>query len=365
MLASLYRCSFSRCRTASYRGIVTALTTLVLVLFAAPVELRAQSAKRGKVEVPSALSDAERATVVAKVGDQAITLGDLESRLRAIPPFAMKKYGTTPAEVKKNFLEHVMVRELLIERAANDQGLDKRADILEKRRNILRGALLDSLRKGIKDAPIAEEDVRAYYQANHDKYVAPRRVTMWRILVATEDEAKRLISELKADPEVDVKKWNAAARDKSLDKASSIRSGNLGPMNSDGTTAEPDIHYDPTLFLAADKVKDGELVPEPVKEFEKWAVVWRKQSTRSVTRPFEMEAPGIRTTLMDGKMRQEVETLLAKLRADTITELHPELCEIINITDAGEVEKRKRPGVLPRPKRIVQVDPQPSPIGPR
>ena len=51
------------------------------------------------------------------------------------------------------------------------------------------------------------------------------------------------------------------------------------------------MRVDPGLFAAADKVKDGELVKEPVKEGTKFAVIRRRGSLEASTRTLDQGPP--------------------------------------------------------------------------
>ncbi len=356
------------------RGLVIALT-LALVGTAVgvgsrgrafgPAPAEAQPARGGRGSgpaTPTAPDDGTpREAIVARVADKTITLGDLERRLRAMPPFMLKRYGSTSEEIKKRFLDEVLVREIVLTQGALGQGLEKRPEIDDKMKAILRSALFEQLKKGTENQAITDEDVKKFYDENADKYVSPKRISIWRILVGSEPEARAIIDDMKKGD--DVKKWNQVARDKSLDKASAMRSGNLGFVNPDGSTAQPELRLDVAIFDAADKVKDGEIVSEPVKEGDKWAVVWRRQAMRAVTRPLDAESPTIRSALADEKMRKAVDELITSLRTNNVSEMHPELCDMVSVTDTGDIEKAKRPGLLPKARQNGQPAPADGPAG--
>ena len=297
--------------------------------------------------------------VVARVGSSVITQAELERALAEAPRATLAKLGGTPEEVRRNYLEQVLVRDALFAEEARARGMDKRKDIRDRTLAVLRSQLVEALRS--EKGGVTEADIKAYYEANSKKFTAPKRIGVHRILVASEDDAKEILTELGAGSP-DPKKWNEIAREKSLDKTTNLRGGNLGLLNEDGSTSD-DTHYDPGLFVAADKVKDGELVPQPVKEGSRFAVVWKRQSMRAMARPLELEAPGIRAAIVDQRLRQALTELLASLRPEHLKELNPELCDMITVTSQGDVEKAKRPGVLPRSRRVASPVPLEGPGG--
>ncbi len=299
-------------------------------------------------------------TVVARVGGAVITVAELEQRLAETPRPSLAKLGTTPEEIRRAFLEQVLVREAILSEEAKARGLDKRKDIRDRLLGVLRSTLLDALRK--EGAEVSDADVKAYYDLHAQKFTAPKRIRVYRILLASEDDAKEVIAELGAAPP-DPKKWNELARERSLDKTTHLRGGNLGLLAADGGGSDHDAHADPALFAAADKVKDGELVPTPVKEGSRWSVVWKRETMRAMARPLELEAPAIRAALVDQRVREAVEKLLASLRPAHLKELNVELCDMVSVTAQGDVEKAKRPGVLPRSKRHASPVPVEGPGG--
>jgi len=189
-------------------------------------------------------------------------------------------------------------------------------------------------------AKVSPEDVKRYYEANPARFHAPARVAIWRILVATKEEAASLLKELKADPTA--KRWSEIAREKSLDAATRMRGGNLGFVAPDGTTPEPGLKADAAVVAAAGAAEDGKILPEPVPEGERWAVVWRRQSMKAVDRPLELEAASIEQVLTHERGEQRVTALLEKLRQDHLKGYEPALVDAIEIQPSGELAAGKR-----------------------
>lgn len=206
--------------------------------------------------------------------------------------------------------------------------------------------------------PVSDADVEAYFQANKARFNAPPRVALWRILLGTREEALALLEDVKKD--LTPKHWNEVCRDKSLDKATNMRGGNLGFVAPDGTTAEAGVKIDVALVQAAMAVKDAELVPEPVREGERWAVVWRRQAMRAVERDLESERGNIRQTLLHTRTEEKIKGVLEALRRDRLTEYSPELVDQLDITSNGELQPMRRPGSLsssPRQRAAAAAGP--------
>ena len=70
--------------------------------------------------LPGSVARADASPVVARVGSRVITAADLERRIAGVPIFQLRGFGHTPEEVRKNFLDRVMVREILFSEGAAD-----------------------------------------------------------------------------------------------------------------------------------------------------------------------------------------------------------------------------------------------------
>jgi peptidyl-prolyl cis-trans isomerase C len=302
-------------------------------------------------------ADAPADTVVARVGSQVITAGELSRRIQAMPPFQLKMFGKSEEEIKRNFLERVLVRDLLLSQGALEQKVAEDENVQDRVRATLRAVMVQQIRLETLDSPITDKDVEQFYKDNLDKFKAPERIAIWRIQVATRDDAVKVLEELKKDGSV--KRWNDLARERSLDKATSMRSGNLGYVGPDGKTTEQAIVVDKALLEAVKGLKDAEMGKEPVQEGDRWAVVWRRQTMKAVERPLEMEAPGIRQTLARQRTEERLKTVLEEARKERARDVNLELVDDLSVSAQGDLQAAKRPGVLPARKAPAGL-PQPG-----
>lgn len=308
----------------------------------------------------SVRADAPGDAIVARVGDRVITVREVERRIAQVPPFQLRSFGRTPEEIRRQFVSSVLVRELLLSQGALAERLDARPEVEERIRDILRSAILGQIRRDTgTGSAVTDEEVRAYYEQNQERFRSPPRLALWRILVATRAEAEAILGDLGKD--VTPKRWNEIARERSLDKATSMRGGNLGFVTPDGATAEPGLKVDPRLVEAASRVKDAEIVSEPVPEGERFAVVWRRQSMKAVNRTLEQEAPSIRQVIAHNKAEVRVKELLEQLRKQQLREHNPEYVDLIDISSTGDLQPVKRPGTLPSSRRPNVASPAPRP----
>jgi len=293
--------------------------------------------------------------VVVSVGSSKLTVAEVERRLKAIPPFQLVQFGKTPSEVRKHFVEQVLVPELLYVEDAVTRKLDQNPATADRIRDALRQAVENELKD--TGSSVTPDEIKNYYEANKHRFNTPRRIKLWRILVRDEALAKKIIAEVKAEEKAAAERWNRAARDSSIDKSTSMRDGDLGFVSPDGQTEMPQLRVDAGLFAAADKVKDGEVVPEPVKEGEAFAVVWRRGSLEAVNRGVAQEAPAIRQVLARQKVNDLVAETAKKLEKDLVKNVNYELLSYVNVDPSGDVGTRQRPGVIPRHRARTPGEP--------
>lgn len=301
---------------------------------------------------------ADTSPVVARVGARTITAADLERRIANVPPFQLKTFGATPEEIRRAFLERVLVREALLAQGADDRGLATRDEVQEKVRCVMRNAMLAKLRAEVKEKGPTDEEVKAYYEKNASKYRSPPRIAIWQIVVAKREEAEQILAEMKKDPTP--KRWADLARERSLDKVTHMRGGNLGFVHPDGTTSEPGVRVSPEIWKAVEGAKDTDILAEPVKDGDRWAVLWRRQSMKAIERPLELEAGSIRQLLLHERTDAKIKETLANLRKYNVRGHYPDQLEMFDIASNGDLIPVRRPGAMPSSRRHASPAPSPS-----
>jgi peptidyl-prolyl cis-trans isomerase C len=273
------------------------------------------------------------------VGPESLTTQEVAERLSRVPAFQLARYGASPEAARKGYVEKVLVPELLFAAAAEEQKLSDSPGLRDRLRDADKDALERALRSdpAIK-AKVTDETVKKYFESNRGRFETPKRIRLWRILVDDAATAQQIIAD--AQGKDGPKRWSQLARDKSLDKATALRNGDLGFVRPDGTTDAPRVQVDAALFAAAEKLKDGEVVPAPVPEHGKFAVVWRRGSMPEVKRTLKEEEASIRALLERREMEEARKALLESLKKSAVKETHPELLEHIDTAAFGPPPKR-------------------------
>jgi len=310
-----------------------------------------------------ALAQAPGDRVVARVKDQTITQAEVERQLGRVPLFQLGMLGDTDDQVRQAFLQQLIDVELYVQ-AARSEKLDERQDVQDRIRDVLKGAVIaDITKEAAAAAEVSEEAIAAYYEQHKDSYQSELRIKLWHIVVKERTEAEHIIKLTQTDGDYQkdpAKGWEKLARERSLDKSTSMRGGDLGFVRADGTTAHRDVAVNPALFKAAQGVNNGEVVPEPVKDGEFWVVVQRRGSHRTPERSLASERTNIRTKLAKQQMRARAQELLDELRKKYVSDLVEKRVDEVVINDQGDVEPRRRPGTLRRRHHPAAKPPQPD-----
>lgn len=278
-----------------------------------------------RAEVTSEAERARRANVVARVGERTITVGELEDRMNELPRFQLAEFGATPPERKKNFLERVILRDVLLELGGQKREAARSPSLANQVKRVRATATLRAIQSKVpQPAQIDSVEIKDYFEKHRAQYDAPERVAVWRILVATKQEAETVITEAKKD--LTVAAFTTLARDKSLDKATHLRAGNLGFLADDGTSNEAGVRVEPSLVRAAKTVKDGELVPTPVEEGQHgFAVVWRRGTVAPVKRTLAEVDEQIRAIVHRRKVEDATNQLIDELKKTKLGQVDTEL----------------------------------------
>jgi len=301
----------------------------------------------GLVGSQGALAQTRESQVVAKVGSTAITVEDVERRLEALAPHQLASLGKTPAEIRRAYVEQVMVPEALFAAEARKRKLESQPAIRQKILGALRVARIAALREELASRGVDREEVLQYYAANKDRFESPERILVWRILCETEAQARKVIAEAKKNGSQE--KWDELAREHSVDRATAMRQGNLGYLSPDGTSQYQGVKVSEAIVEAAAKLKDGELSPEPVREGDGYAVIWRKGSIPGVQRSVDDEIEAISQIIWRKKMEETRKALILELREKGLRDYSPKLVDILAVDSEARLGFQKRPGMVERP----------------
>jgi hypothetical protein len=284
---------------------------------------------------------------LAHVGSLAIDAATFQRRGALVAALQWSELGDTWREQRRRFLDDVLVAEGLLSLAAEQAPVA----LPRSRDRALARSLEADLLAEVSRVSVSEADVAAYSARFRGELETPRTLSLWRILLASEADARAVIAQLTPLTEAG---WSRVARERSTDRATNMRAGNLGRVAADGQTHMPELRVSPALFAAADRVKDGELVASPVGEGDAFAVVWRRAS-HPARQPPGAAAAVIAARLSEQRFAAARGRLLETLRRAHLGDYQPELLVSVepNFPEPGAPLPRLGADLEARPVRLL------------
>lgn len=277
------------------------LTAVAAVAFSSAAFSSAAQAQQPAPAAASAAASAAAAQspVVATVDGEEIRRSELEALLPQLPP----QFRQMPFEVIFDALLDQVVNQKLIQSAGYKAGLEKsdavKAELKEaERRAVQRVYLTQKLDE--RTTPAALD---AAYKQFVDATPPVAEIKASHILVDSEDEAKKIIADLKKGGD-----FAKIAKEKSKDKVAGEQGGDLGYFTKD-MMVEP-------FAEAAFAMKKGEISKAPVKSEFGWHVI-RVDDQRQKAPPTRAEAePQLRQQLAEDAVTALLEELRGKAKVE-------------------------------------------------
>lgn len=269
------------------------------------------------------LTEEERGKVVAKVGDEVITLAEFERQLNQQSPFARARYNSL--ERKREFLDSVVRFELLA-REAEKKGYDKDPDVvLAKKQAMVKRFTTEEVSNLVKMGDVTEADVKAYYDAHPEEFDKPAEVRAAHILLPDEAAAKALLTEIQAKIAEDPRKARDVfadfAKARSADDQTKDTGGDLQFFGKPGESRvergplQPVVA--PPVALAAFELEQvGDVAAAPIKTSAGWHLVQKTGFRRPYKRDLVDVSTSIRNKLFRQKKGKAMQDFIEKLRAE-------------------------------------------------
>lgn len=235
----------------------------------------------------------------AIVGGVPISIGDVRAE--------MKAGGGAPEEA----LERVIRRELLLA-YARDNDIPTHAPDRAERRTMVRELLARTVEAEVTAAGIREEDVRAAFEAQHDRFHQPEKRTALHFLAELEESstpaeveaafalARSVLAEAIAAPDPGAV---FAARAQNLER---VRVEDLGTFDRSVDFVE---EFRAPVFAAT----AAGVMPEPVRSEFGVHVVWIIRIVPADDMPYELVAPMLRRELLVARRAEALAALEARL----------------------------------------------------
>jgi len=314
----------------------------------------------------SPISAEQASKVLAKVGPHTITLGDFVAAIEHMDQFDRLRYQSP--ERRRELLAEMINLQILADEA-HAKGYDQDPHVQQEVRAILRDAMLAEAHKGAPTAnELPEPDVRAYYDKNRATFRDPERRRLTAVVLADPTVASTVLEAAKKT--TTVAEWGELVRARSVDPAAKGNVpldlvGDLGLVSPPSEVqAEPNARVPPEARAAVFEIaKIGDIYDKVVAASDhKFYVIRLTQKTEAHERTYAEAERSIRVKLVQEKMHEREEALIAKLKAEYPVQIDDAVMATVHVDLAPSADA----GVTPpsAPSGSSSARPPPAPVPP-
>ena len=214
-------------------------------------------------------------------------------------------------QLKKQFLEELIAKQVIYE-DAKKKGITNTKEYKDQLEKIIESIKKDLAiklwqKKLFESIKISDKELRDYYNKNKQEFMQKESVHARHILLKSEEEAKRVIDELKGlKGEALKKKFIELAKEKST--------GPSGPRGGDlGYFAKGQMV--PAFEKAAFNTAVGDITTTPVKTQFGYHVIYVEDKKKAATKPFNEVKPYIEQRLKMEKFREVLQKRMQELKS--------------------------------------------------
>lgn len=249
------------------------------------------------------------AAVYATVDGQKITDQDMEFFKQVIPGFDYSKLSKQDKEMAINQL---IERKLALLAAQKDE-IEKSKEFKEALSMITNNLAIDFWVKKQQQTlankiNISDKDAKEFYDSNKNLFIE-QQAQARMIIVKTEEEAKKIIAELKKKKgDVLLKEFIKIANQKSIDPGvqKSQNGGDLGTVNRNQLL--------PQFTEAVFGLSAGNITTTPIQTEAGYHIIYLKSKTEPKVITFEQAKDVIINNLKNQKVNEMLQTEMKKLR---------------------------------------------------
>ncbi|MCF7936953.1 MAG: peptidylprolyl isomerase [Synergistales bacterium] len=246
--------------------------------------------------------------VLAKVGDRAITQGDLMAVLQNLEPRQAMFFATPQGQ--QRLLEQLINRELIYLwgkelNVSEEEAFQQQLEMLKS--DLVRQYALQQL---LGDVTVTEKEEKEYYDANSKDFMTKEQVEVSHILVSSEDKAVEVRNEIVEEGV----SFDVAAREYS-EGPTGKEGGKLGTISRGDVVPE----FEEVAFA----LESGD-ISDPVKTKYGYHIIMVSAKKAAEQKPFEDVQGEIQKQLAQQKQRELYESKLEELHEQFPVEITAE-----------------------------------------
>lgn len=266
---------------------------------------------------PAGLTPEQASMVLARVGDTTITLADFAAQLERLNRQDRLRYQSK--KMRRELLQQ-MIDVALLAQEARRRGLDETPHVQEAIRQLLRDAMVARAHAGLRAADITPAEVRAYYEANEERFREPERRRVAAIVMKERAAAEEVLA--KAKEATDPKAWGELYQAHSVDapaerddKDAPELAGDRGLVGPPGDQKGNNANVPDAVRRAVFALKShGDVAGELVEAEGAFYIVRLSGLAKGHTRSLAEADNAIRAALLQERAREREEKMEAELR---------------------------------------------------
>jgi len=291
-------------------------------------------------------SESSSGTPVATVGDQVLSVEDLERKINGMAPFVRGRYQSK--ERRKEYIEHLMDKALLAQ-VALDRGLHKEEKVIDT----LQTALAQELSRRVIEErtnfdAIDEAAAKTYYDEHHDDYHKPGAVRIAHIYKRFDGDKNKskaalsaVLAEIKAGIKTDRGLFRKKVADFSDDESTKAIGGDLRYLT------EPQLQerFGDGVAKAIWNLPKINTMTDVIEGKEGWHVFRMTGRRHAHSQEFKDVKEQIRHRIFRKQRRDAMKTFLEEARAKTTYKLDEAAMDSIKIAAPKPGESKPPAGV--------------------
>lgn len=253
--------------------------------------------------------------VLADVNGNAITTEDFKNEVERLPPY-LKPMVQSP-EGKKELLDSMVVREIILEQAKKD-GVDKSKEVADRLEDLRKRLIVETyLKKKVEqDAVVSDAELKKFYDENQDKFKSGEQVKSSHILVKSEKEAEEILGQLKSGAS-----FEDLAKKFSTD-STGAKGGDLGWFSKGAMVPE----FDKVVF----SLKEGQLSGIVKTQFG-FHIIKATGQRPAGTRTFDEVKEQIKSTLLPAKQQEIFQKMKEDLKKNAKVSIKEDVLKSLDL----------------------------------
>ncbi len=313
------------------------ITCLLLLSFMLPACQDDDCPPCSTPKVNTSANAVDGAKALATVNQTPIGMDDYKARMERQSPYIRARYKTL--EKKKEFLDNMIRFELLAQEAIR-QGLDQDPEVLRSfKQTMIQKLMRKEFEEKIKPESIAEEELKAYFEANKKDFNKPAMVRAAHILVKVPadagpeawkeakkkaDQIYKEVKETQGDPNA----FRRLAAKHSDDAGNRHRGGDLGYFASTAEGGPMPQAFSDAAF-AMKKIND---ISPPVKSERGYHVIKLTGKRNKIERSFEQVKGQIQQRLYKDKRTQAFDDFVNGLKKKSSITVNEEMLKSYSVS---------------------------------